>query len=416
MPSPSIISYHDALEVIQQQAANESGLLKSETIEITDSLHRVTFEDILSPEQLPTFANSAMDGFSVRAFETKLASPTTPLKIPILGNLAAGDDIPQSPNEFGTWEIMTGAPFPNGFDACIRIEDIEVIKDENEIPTHIQITKPALPNENRREIGEDFKSNQVLIPRGHRVRAEDILCLTSVGVLKIEVLKKPRVGIVSTGKELVSIHTKPEPGKIRNSSAPFLQAWLNTNFCEAIHLGTIPDDPESFKKLILTVTSANFDLILTTGAISMGKYDFVMTALNEIQTEFFFRKVSMRPGKPIIFGRLKAGPFIIGLPGNPISGAVGLRFFVDPFLRTLQHMPVEKPLRLPLAHAVRKTPDATCFFKGRIESDSDGSRIVLHAQQRPSLMHPLLSSTIWISMKQNQAEVSAGSLVDVYSF
>lgn len=414
LAGPQIISYPEALQILESQA--RTSLLASEMISLDQSLGRIAAEDILSREVLPTFANSAMDGFAVRASETVNASSEKPLRLPILGNLAAGDSPAVSPKLVGSWEIMTGAPFPESFDACIRIEDIEIISDTHGLPTHIQITKPAEKFQNRREVGEDFQVNGVLVKKGSRLRAEDILCLASVGILQVKVLRLLKVGIISTGKELVPLTEIPVPGKIRNSSAPFLEAAMKARHCEVAHLGTIPDDASAFKALIESLKPDQFDLILTTGAISMGKYDFVVGALKDLDTDFYFKKVAMRPGKPIIFGKLKVGSFIIGLPGNPISGAVGLRFFVDPFLRTIQGVAPELPLRLTLSKKTFKTPGATCFFKGHLDNIEGRSVVVLHSQQRPSLMHPLLTSNVWVALPEKGEEISEGALVDVYPF
>jgi molybdopterin molybdotransferase len=404
----NIISYRDALTILQTRS--RSALLTTETVPLRESLGRILAEDVVTREELPTFANSAMDGFAVRAAQTTGASAENPLHLPILGSLAAGDTPLASDERIGAWEIMTGAPFPPGFDACVKIEDCVVT------PGVVEIRGPARPGLNRREIGEDFRREQVLMKVGQKIRAEDILCLASIGILTLTLHRRPRVGIISTGKELVPLEEIPAPGKIRNSSGVFLMAALKVRGCEPMHLGTIPDDPEEFKALVRKTESQDFDLILTTGAISMGKYDFVAGALRELGTEFFFQKVAMRPGKPVLFGRLRGGSFLIGLPGNPISSAVGLRFFVDPFLRELQGRGPELPLRLPLAKGTFKAPNVTCFYKGAITNGPRGSEVILHPEQRPSLMHPLLASDLWVALPEGGEEVAAGTWVDVYNF
>jgi len=415
MAEPRLMtSYPEALKVIQQEAFQRTDLAE-ETVELSSALGRITSRRILSSEVLPSFANSAMDGYAVRSQETSAAKIENPLRLKILGQLAAGDTLVENNSEVGAWEIMTGAPFPLGFDACIRIEDIEIIKNAEGQPQEIQIVQPAWQNQNRRNVGEDFTVGSLLLEKGRRVRAEDLLCLASVGITSVPVCKRPRVGVISTGKELISINEVPTPGKIRNSTGPYIVASLKSRDLEVVHLGTIYDEPGAFKNLIRQALPQNFDLIITTGAISMGKYDFIAGALQELQTEIFFQKVTMRPGKPVLFGRFPQGTHVIGLPGNPISGAVGLRFFVDPFIRALQKQIPEQPIRLPLKHSTPKAEGAYNFFKGQLQNTEQGTFVQLHKNQMPSLTHPLLHSNVWVALPEQNKEISAGQLVDVYT-
>jgi molybdopterin molybdotransferase len=418
------LSFAQAVTEIHKEAQNIAALHafpKMERVDLEKSVGRTTFGEILSPEDLPAAPTSAMDGFAVRAAHTLTASPQTPLLIPITGSLAAGDGPPPknplaNPLSPACWEIMTGATFPAGFDACIRIEDVEVLASSQQI----KIQAPAGVAQNCRQKGEDFKKGAVILKSGHQIKNEDILPLAALGLTEIPVFCKPRVALISTGKELVDCAQQPKPGQIRNSTAPYLTAVLKSFGAEVEHLATVPDDGESFKK-VLTENIESYDLILTTGAISVGRYDFVAGALEELGAQIFFKKVEVRPGKPLLFAKIPAQSKnkvpIFCLPGNPLASAVGLRFFVLPFLRTLLRQAPEIPLRVKLQAATKSSKEATTFVKGKLRR-TEGSLIVeIQAEQRASLLHPLLSSDVWVALPPSaNGEWSAASEVDAYPF
>jgi molybdopterin molybdotransferase len=410
------ISFKQALTKIHkeaQQIAVLHAFPKKTVVTLEKALGRTTFGEFLSPEDLPMAPTSAMDGFAVRAAQTKQATTQNPILIPILGSIAAGDvPVATDPLAFGAWEIMTGATFPEGFDACIRLEDVEVLSSQKQI----KIRAPAQAKQNCRQPGEDFKKEAVLFKQGHCLKSEDILPLAALGINEIPVFARPRVAVISTGKELVSHHEKPQLGQIRNSTAPYLLAALGAFGADVEHIATVSDDPESFKK-VLKQNSERYDVILTTGAISVGKHDFVAQALEDLGAEIFFKKVEVRPGKPILFARLKDGPPVFCLPGNPLASAVGLRFFVLPFLRTILFQEPEVPLRARLTTSAKSSKEAVTFVKGKLHKTETSLEIKLRAEQRASLLSPLLASDVWVVLPPSaEGEQKAGSEVDFYLF
>jgi molybdopterin molybdotransferase len=300
---------------------------------------------------------------------------------------------------------MTGAAFPEGFDACVRQEDVVRRGDS------ISVTSPISANQNRRLAGEDFREGDAVLSAGHVIRPEDVLCLASLGIAEIEVQKRVRVALISTGHELIDHSETPTDSQIRNSTTPYLVQSLRLRGAEVTYLGSVGDRSEDFLGLI--DGARDFDLILTTGAISVGRYDFVASALEGRGLQTYFQKVKIRPGKPLLFGRLGEGAFVIGLPGNPVATATGLRFFVDPFLRALKRDLPEQPVKAQLTRPLHKTAQATCFMKANWR----GEKVEAQENQKASITHTLLTSNAWIALDASLPdEVPANTCVDVYPF
>lgn len=394
--------------------------MATEPVSLENSVGRTTAYEVESTWTLPAFETSAMDGFAVRSEETLQASEANPLMFEIQGGLAAGDQPSSQISKAHTaWEIMTGAPFPEGFDACIRQEDVTVHAGQ------IKLTKPVLKNQNRRQAGEDFRVGSMVVDQGHQIRNEDLLCFAALGITEIEVFKKLRVAVIATGKELVDANQMPFGAQIRNSTTPYLLQTLRSRNVETIALGTVGDNSEDYLRLIRETKGV--DVILTTGALSVGKYDFVVEALLSIGLEMYFQKVKIRPGKPLLFGKLPNGPFLIGLPGNPIAAATGFRFFVDPLLRALEGFEPERPLQAKLLTATRKAKDTTSFLKAFMTRPNLNTQsnfqsnfyltVEAHENQKPSMTFSLLKSNAWIMLDETVDEdVAEGTLVDVYPF
>jgi molybdopterin molybdotransferase len=420
---PKLISFDQAQQIILQEVSslNKRAPLQTESVGLLQSLDRTAAQDIYAEENLPNVDNSAMDGFAVRSKDCQSASDVHKVRLPIQGTLAAGDNYRSriTANEREqpqAWEIMTGASFPEGFDSCLRVEDAIVVHDANTGQQFLEIKKPIMAGTNLRLQGEDFSPGKVILKKGQRIRAEDILSLASLGVLSISVFRKLKVGLFATGKELVDIRQKPEPGQIRNSSASFLQAALLTRNVELQILGVIHDDVEEFRQGLKKALTENFDLLMTTGAISMGKFDFVVDEIQKSDAKIHFQKIQMRPGRPIVFAEFPQNTFYFGLPGNPVSTAVGLRFFVDHFLRLRLHESAEIPLPMRLSAPVKKTPGVNSFLKGSVTWDPDSQqlRLTAHPGQQPSLIHPLQESNVWIQLKDDSQTGKVGDRVFVY--
>jgi molybdopterin molybdotransferase len=241
------------------------------------------------------------------------------------------------------------------------------------------------------------------------------MLLRGIGIACLEVHRRPRVALLCTGRELVdSPGGALGSGQIYNTNGPFLARRLALAGAEVIINQTIHDDPAVFRAAVLAAQSAGADVVLSTGAVSMGRYDFVPEVLSGLGATLLFHKVRMRPGKPLLAATLPSGVLCIGLPGNPVSCAVGQRFFVEAALRRMLGMPDERPWRLPLATAVSKKLGFSMLQKAALELDGNGQvRVRLLQGQESFRTRPLLEARVWAVLPEDAERVDAGCLVDV---
>lgn len=407
-----MIPYPNAIELLLSACTQT---LPTEKVSLEDSVGRVAAQTVLSHLQVPHFANSAMDGFAVISEQTLQADRTHPIHLPVMGSIVAGDPIVMHPAPLGAWEIMTGAPVPLGFDAVVKIEDIELKRDSSGNIESITIWAPLHEGENFRDAGEDFQIGDSVIEAGTLLGPEHILALASLGHAEVEVRKKPRVALLATGKELVAVGNPLEPGQIWNSTAPFLMTSLKKLGAEPEYFGIQADDPRIFLESLDRALETRPDLVLTTGAVSVGKHDFVAEALKERGVKLLFSKVAIRPGKPILLGTLQNGPVFFGLPGNPISTAIGLRFFIEPYLRNLLGRPREIPKRAKLMNDSSKPLGLRAFYKAKIDWTSETPRALILPGQSSFMVSPLLKANAWAVLPEESAKQEAGTWIEFYS-
>jgi molybdopterin molybdotransferase len=368
-------------------------------------------EDILSPEAVPSFDNSAMDGYAVRASATHQASPDSPAEFQLLGTVAAGDQ-PGAFEGDGVVEIMTGAPVPAGvFDAVIRVEDTAKIPE-----THrVLIKRPVEVGDNIRRRGSDFEWNQKLATAGRVVTPEIMMSAASLGLDTLPVQEPVRIALLITGRELSRFSDKDlAPGMIRDASGPYLQAALNRPDFDLVAHKMLIDDAVIFQAEALKILELQPDIIISTGAVSMGKYDFIKDSLMELGAELHFHKVAMRPGKPLLFAEWRSGPVWFGLPGNPVSTVVGWRFFVDPYVRALRGQEAEKGLPARLMKPYKKPAGLTCFLKAKSEIVEGILRVEILEGQGSYMLSPLLQANCWVALEGEAEYLEEDALVSVY--
>lgn len=406
-----MLSYHETLDIILNAATPRA----PQKMALDHLTGLVAGETLTGDALVPPFDNSAMDGFAVHSDQIAGATRTHPVVLTVDGSTMAGDR--PATGQRGAWEIMTGAPVPKAYDAVIRIED-SVILEQNDAgrPTRIAITVSGFPGKNIRKAGTDFAPGDRLLDKGMRIGPPQIMALAALGQDQVSVIPAPRAAVISTGKELVDDMDQPlKPGQIRNSNAPYLLAGLRALDCPAVNAGTIFDDPEKFDQKINALRQQDFDLILSSGAVSMGRHDFIPDGLRRQGAEILCHKAAIRPGKPILFARLPDGAFYFGLPGNPIAAAVGLRFFAYPLIRKLRGQRPETPVVARLKNAFTKESPFRFFQKARCHHDSEGQ---LHVEVLPGQesykISPLLQQNCWAVIPETGLNLRAGHLVDVY--
>lgn len=298
--------------------------LPAEPVRFGDAVGRILAQPVVAAHDVPSFANSAMDGFAVRASD--VSAPGAVLSI--LEDVAAGQvsTVAVGPGE--ATKIMTGAPMPEGADTVVRVEDTVQDDDKVRILTSVALGTSVRPP------GGDVTAGAVVFPAGTRLSAAHIGVLATIGVVEPVVTRRPRVAVMSTGDELVPPETgELGPGLIRDSNRPMLLALVAEAGAEGIDLGRVPDDANSLRAA-LGQAAAEADVIVTTGGVSMGEYDVTKAVLrDEADVEFY--PVAMKPGKPQGFGTVGGAPFF-GLPGNPVSVLVSFEQFVRPALLAMQ--------------------------------------------------------------------------------
>lgn len=403
-----MISVADAQALVRAQAAP----LPSERVPLALALGRVNAHAVVSAVDLPPFDNSAMDGFALCGAGQTLHSQC---EFDVAGELAAGDSTRHVEGDHA-WEIMTGAALPAGLDTVVPVEQVEVLaRDEQARPLRIRLLAEVPPMQHVRRAGEDIARGQTALPAAQWLGASHLLLLAGLGIGEIDVARRPRVALLCTGRELVDDPAQAlQPGQIRNSNASFLRARIIAAGAELAHYETVPDDADAFRAALNRALLADRDVVLSTGAVSMGRYDFVPQVLEGIGARTLFHKVAMRPGKPMLFARLAEGPLYFGLPGNPVSSVVGLRFFVEAALRVMLGLPPERAWSLPLLHHARKKPGFRLHQKARVVLGSDARLgVELLPGQESFKTRPLLAANAWAALPAESCELPAGSLIEV---
>lgn len=350
--------------------------LGTETIPFDEGVGRVLAEAIVSSEDVPHFANSAMDGFAVRA--TDVSEPDAVLEV--LADLPAGQVASVSMSDGQAIRIMTGAPMPDGADTVVRVEDTAAEGDKVRIHTVVEEGTYV------REAGGDVRAGQVVFDPGLRMGPIHVGVLATLGLVEPVVSRRPRVGVMSTGNELQPPATQDlAPGMIRDSNRPMLVGLLEDAGAEVIDYGRIGDDADELRAA-LGRAAVETDAIVTTGGVSMGDYDVTKLVLRE-EAGVDFIKVAMKPGKPLAFGRLGGAPFF-GLPGNPVSVVVSFEQFVRPALLTMQGASAVLRPQMTIAAGERLVTDPakTVFLRVRLEGDGAALRATQAGGQASNIL------------------------------
>lgn len=318
-----MITIKEALNIIKDSTKN----IGIEKVDLMSSLNRVLAEDIYSKDTLPPFNKSAMDGYAIKFEDTLHCSEENEVRLNIIGTIKAGDYYTDELRHGDALKIMTGAAVPNGANAVIQIEKVSI---DNDIVT---ITEVVKLDTNIIKMGEEIKEGDIALTKGKLIRPTEIGFLASLGYSKVEVYKKPKVAILTTGDELLSIDSPLENGKIRNSNEYSLMALCKNLDVEYISLGIVADDKDILKeKMIFALKEA--DIVITSGGVSAGDFDFIEDVLNEIGADTKITSVAIKPGKPITFATLD-NKLIFGLPGNPLSVITTFDTFVKPAIKNV---------------------------------------------------------------------------------
>ena len=298
--------------------------LPAKTVPFESALGLCLAQDVRSDIDMPPFDRSAMDGYAVIAEDTVRA----PIELTVIEDIAAGY-MPTIKVMCGqASKIMTGAAVPEGADAVVKVEETEDLSANN----RVKILRAIDRGRNISKMGEDMKVGQVVLHKGMPIRPQEIGILATVGKARVEVFPTPTVGIISTGTELVDVESKPSTAQIRNSNGYSLAAQARRLKVDIEILGIVKDTKEDISRIMHR--GLQKDILILSGGVSMGEYDLVGDVMKDLNTQIYFEKVALRPGKPVIFGK-KDKTFIFALPGNPVASFVTFELFIYPAIRKM---------------------------------------------------------------------------------
>ena len=396
-----MLTYEQARQKVIDQVSKKRGPRGRVGISVWDALGYVLAQDVISDRAYPPFDRSTRDGYAVRAAEAKSGA-----NLRNTGEIKAGDTVTQSLTPATCIQIMTGAAVPQGADAVVMIEHTRA---EGET---ILFERDAQPGQNIVPRGSEGGSGQVILSSGTRLGYAELALAGQVGATQLQCARKPRVAILSTGDEVVSVEKAPGPFQIRNSNSVSLAAQVRLSGGEPVLLGNAADRAEDLREKIQQ--GLKEDILVLSGGVSMGKYDLVETILRELGAEFCFDAVAIRPGKPAVFGRC-GETIVFGLPGNPVSTMVTFELFVAPAMDLLSGAEA-RPLPLleaRLGAALHEKPGLTHFLPARVEWHATTAEVRPLKWQGSGDIAALAKANCFLVVPADRAEVQIGELVSV---
>jgi molybdenum cofactor synthesis domain-containing protein len=372
-------------EQVQRSILETVATLEPIEVAARDALGLVLAADVTSAGPIPPFANTAMDGYAVRAHSTLGASDDAPVRLRVVGELPAGH-APTTPVGDGeAIRIMTGAPMPDGADAIVIVE-----RTERDGEDGVRVFAEAEEGDHVRAAGGDVAPGEVVFRPGARLGPAHLGVLASIDVSRVRVFPRPRVGVLSTGDELVESGPL-SPGKIRDGNRPMLLALVRRAGLEGIDLGIARDDEEAMTAT-LDAALSRCDAVLTSGGVSVGDYDFVSAALERLAADdtderarVDWYQVAIRPAKPLCFAFVRGRP-VFGLPGNPVSSLVSFELFARPALLAMAGSPdcFRREVTARAAHAMARRPDGKVHLDRVVVTVDDGRYVVTSVGKQES--------------------------------
>ena len=405
-----MINYKEAKKILIKSKIK----IKDELIESSKSINRTNVLDIYCTVNYPAGTNAAFDGFAINSKNTNKLNKNNSQNFKILKSISAGDNPKLNKvKKYETAEVMTGALIPKGFDTIIPIEKI-IFKLNNK---YICINNKIKKNQHIRYAGSDYKKKDLIVKKGTIIQPSHILAFKTLGITTIKVKKIPNILFFSTGNE-ISNNKDIVNWKVRNSNSHYIKSLSNNFLFNYIDGGILRDKDENFfKKQIEKSINSKIDIIITSGAVSAGKHDFVPFVVKKFDLSNFFKGVSIRPGKPILFAKLKGlDKVIFGLPGNPISSSACFRFFVYPYLLNILGIKSEKPFKAKLKNNYSKSKKVIRFLKAILTSTNDGKiEIQVLKGQESFRIKSFVQSNVWGLFKDGRSKFKKGELIDCYS-
>jgi molybdopterin molybdotransferase len=388
-----MIRFDEALDIV----TGSFQVIDKEKIEFMHSLNRVLAEDVVSDIAMPPFDKSAVDGYACRREDISN-------ELEVVEIIPAGKAPEKEIGKNQCSKIMTGAPIPIGADAVLMVEDVEELTENR-----IKYTKDKV-KENICYRGEDIKEGEIVLRTGTLIRPQHIAVLATAGCVMPLVYRKIKIAIISTGDELVEPETNPTHSQIRNSNAYQLVAQARNIGADAEYIGIALDTEDSIRSIIHKAFELA-DIVLLTGGVSMGDFDYVPKILAESGVDLKFKSIAVQPGRPTLFGS-KGDQFIFGLPGNPVSSFVQFELLVKPLFYKLSGCDY-KPIKLKIPLGVdysRKRSDRLSILPGRIQDDGEVVPLDYHGSAH---INSLVDAQCLIFIPIGQTSFKRGDLADV---
>lgn len=407
----NVLSFEDARRAVEEHASviHPSEV---ESVDLLSASGRVLAAPIVADRDLPPFPRSTRDGYAVRSADVLNA----PVSLQLIGEIRAGESIENIPSNLEKGQaasIMTGAPVPNGADAVVMVEYTS--QDGN----RVEIKRQVLDGENIVPKGAEAHAGGELVARGVRLNESAVALAASTGRSEVDVYRRPRVAVLTTGDEIVAVDAIPGPTQIRNSNSYSLAVQIQRAGAEPVILPIAPDEPKALRELI--EQGLRSDLLLLTGGVSMGRYDLVEQVLLELNAEFFFTGAKIQPGRPVVFGRCRtsadasqnSATYLFGLPGNPVSTMVTFELFARPILEALAG---RLPRKLFFVYAklkseIRVKPGLTRFLPAILSGEFANSGVELVSWQGSGDVAATARANCYLVIPPDREQISAEEFV-----
>lgn len=396
-----MINYNEAIETIKKEFAKTS--LQTEEVDIYESIDRILAENVFADVDLPPFDNSAVDGYAVKfGYRSQWK---------IIGEISAGNFTPASLQEDEAILITTGSKIPLNADTVIPIEDVDVTDNILKLKPDSFYKKGM----NIRKKGNDLLKDQIAVSEFIKIDSKVIAVLASCGKEKVKVYKKLNVAILATGDELIPINEKPIDDKLRVSNVYSLFTAVSEINQIPINLGFARDDKEVIRQKVKTALQMNVDLLITTGGVSVGKYDFLKEIFDEEGIEEKFWKVNIKPGKPIYFGVLnnnKKKTFVFGLPGNPVSSLVNFYVFIKPAIEFLFKQKPMNQFKAVLQNDLKKKDGKLHFARGILSKENGEFKVTSEFSQSSGNLVEMSKANCLIVVEEERRNPVKGEVVE----
>jgi len=401
-----MIDYEEALAFVLSAVKP----VPAESVPLAGALGRTLARDVRAREDIPPFTKATMDGYAVRAGDTRRAAAATPtagaVELQVIEDLPAGRFCRRSVAPGQAVRIMTGAPLPEGADAVVMVEDTE------KSGRVVRVRREVRPGDNVGLAGEDLKKGEIALERGAAIGPAEIGMLAAAGLARVRVSRRPTLAVIATGDEIVEPGEAKRPGQIRNANGPALTALAARAGAAATYLGIARDRNSSLAARLARAKGA--DVLVLTGGVSVGDYDLVKDELRAHGVRPVFWRVRIKPGKPVFFGR-RGRQLVFGLPGNPTSAMVTFLLFVGPAVERMLGRKVPGPERMTavLSEDIILRPGRAQFLRGLLTDRGPLLKVAPYDDQRSGVLRSMVRSRVLIVIPADVSRLEAGREVEI---